>query len=437
MRSARPKPLHLICGRPMVMHVIHALADVDVERTVVVVGHGAERVTKKVQEQAPAGPTSRFVEQSVQRGTGDAAMVGITAFPGDDLDDTSTIIVLPGDTPLLRAETLESWSRRTSPAARRHAADHRCSTTPPATAASCGAQAGEGRVLHIVEQRDASFRGARDPRGEHQHLRVPPRPARPGAAPPLPRQLPGRVLPHRRRRLAGGMGHRIGSVRPPADETQGVNDRWQLALAERELRSRTNRHWLLNGVTMLDPRQTFIDVTVQLGRDVTLYPGTILQGTTVDRRRLRDRPRHPAGRLRGRRRRLVENTVGRDAEIGDDAHVGPYAYLPPGSSVPSGGIDGSLLHCTCTTEHARRSPAMEKVTTKRMSLYSGRTHPALAEEVAEAARRRARRRRTSSSSPTARSAHASPRASAAATCSSCRRTTAATGAASTTRSWSS
>ena len=70
-------------------------------------------------------------------------------------------------------------------------------------------------------------------------------------------------------------------MQAPAEETQGVNDRWQLALAERELRARTNRHWLLNGVTMLDPRQTFIDVTVELGRDVTLYPGTILQGTTV------------------------------------------------------------------------------------------------------------------------------------------------------------
>ena len=64
-------------------------------------------------------------------------------------------------------------------------------------------------------------------------------------------------------------------------ETQGVNDRAQLAAAEAELRARTNRRWLLNGVTMLDPAQTYIDVTVELGRDVTLYPGTILQGRTT------------------------------------------------------------------------------------------------------------------------------------------------------------
>ena len=54
MRSERPKPLHLICGRPMVLHVIHALDDLDIARTVVVVGHGAERVTKKVQDRQPA-----------------------------------------------------------------------------------------------------------------------------------------------------------------------------------------------------------------------------------------------------------------------------------------------------------------------------------------------------------------------------------------------
>src|SRR6187455_1586283 len=107
MRSTRPKPLHMICGRAMVMHVIHALSGLGVERTVVVVGHGAERVTKKVQEQSPEWAQVTFVEQSVQRGTGDAAMVGMTAIPGDDLDDDSTVVVLPGDTPLLRPETVE------------------------------------------------------------------------------------------------------------------------------------------------------------------------------------------------------------------------------------------------------------------------------------------------------------------------------------------
>jgi bifunctional UDP-N-acetylglucosamine pyrophosphorylase/glucosamine-1-phosphate N-acetyltransferase len=131
-------------------------------------------------------------------------------------------------------------------------------------------------------------------------------------------------------------GHRVAAaIATDPGETHGVNDRWQLALAERELRARTNRRWLLAGVTMLDPRQTFVDVTVQLGRDVTLYPGTLLQGRTVvgdgcdigPDTRLVDCVVGAAA--------VVENSVCRDAEIGARAHVGPYAVLPPGTVVAS------------------------------------------------------------------------------------------------------
>ena len=79
-----------------------------------------------------------------------------------------------------------------------------------------------------------------------------------------------------------------------------VNDRVQLAQAESELRRRTNLRWLRRGVTMIDPDRTYIDTTVHIGADVTLFPGTLLQGRTVDRRGQRDRPRRPARRLRGR-----------------------------------------------------------------------------------------------------------------------------------------
>src|SRR5215212_9741393 len=83
MRSSRPKPLHVLCGRPLVLHVIDALSELDLDRGVVVVGHGADRVTKTLLEQAPDGVVIEFVEQRVQRGTGDAVSVGLTAFPDD------------------------------------------------------------------------------------------------------------------------------------------------------------------------------------------------------------------------------------------------------------------------------------------------------------------------------------------------------------------
>src|SRR5919112_1547855 len=104
MRSARPKPLHVLCGRPMVLHILDALAELPLDRAVVVVGHGAEKVTKTLSEQAnPDGPKLEFVEQHVQRGTGDATAVALTAFTTDedDLED-GDLLVLPGDTPLLR-----------------------------------------------------------------------------------------------------------------------------------------------------------------------------------------------------------------------------------------------------------------------------------------------------------------------------------------------
>src|SRR5579875_2257337 len=110
MKSERPKPLHRLCGRPMVLHVLYALAELELERAVVVVGHGASRVTKAVGEQPPPGLHLDFVEQRVQRGTGDAVLVGLGAFPDDDVDD-GDIVILPGDTPLLRPPTLAALVR--------------------------------------------------------------------------------------------------------------------------------------------------------------------------------------------------------------------------------------------------------------------------------------------------------------------------------------
>ncbi len=344
MRSSRPKPLHMICGRAMVMHVIHALHGLDVDRTVVVVGHDAERVTKKVQEQAPEWAHVSFVEQTIQRGTGDAAMVGMTAIPGDDLDDESTIVVLPGDTPLLRPETLAELVAA-------HVANGFAATlitsvlddpTGYGRIIRAPSKSGDGRVLRIVEERDATH----DERAVAEVCT---------SMYAFRRDLLGPALRHLSPDNSQGeyyltdvisalasMGHRIGCVIAPEEETQGVNDRWQLALAERELRLRTNRSWLLNGVTMLDPSHTFLDVTVQLGRDVTLYPGTILQGSTVI----------GSGCEIGPDTRLVdcvvgadcvvENTVGTDSEIGVAAHVGPYAHLPSGSSVAAGQGTGAF-----------------------------------------------------------------------------------------------
>jgi bifunctional UDP-N-acetylglucosamine pyrophosphorylase / glucosamine-1-phosphate N-acetyltransferase len=340
MRSSRPKPLHLICGRAMVVHVIHALEKLTPDRTAVVVGHGAEQVTKKVQELAPSWANVAFVEQVEQNGTGDAAAIGMTAFPGDDYDDESTIVVLPGDTPLLRADSLDELVA--THVANGNAATMLSSVMEDPTGYGRVIRKKDGQVLRIVEQRDASP-DELDVREVCTSIYA------------FRRDLLGPALRKLTTDNAQGeyyltdvisvladMGHRIGCLQAPTKETQGVNDRWQLALAERELRNRTNRHWLLNGVTMLDPRQTFVDVTVKIGRDVTLYPGTILQGTTVVGNRCDIGPDTRLVDCAVGEGATVEHTVGHDSEIGPGATVGPYAHLPAGSSVAEDAMTGSF-----------------------------------------------------------------------------------------------
>jgi bifunctional UDP-N-acetylglucosamine pyrophosphorylase / glucosamine-1-phosphate N-acetyltransferase len=341
MRSDRPKPIHAVCGRPMVMHVMHALASLPVERTVVVVGHGAERVTQKITEHAPEKFHVTFATQEHQRGTGDAVIAGMSVCPNDDIDDTSTIIVMPGDTPLLRADTITKLVND-------HETHQRAATI---LTANMKDPTGYGRIVRdhrnrvtgIVEQKDAS-----DAQREITEINTGIFAFRHDVLGPALRKLSpenaqGEYYLTDVISLLATAGYPVGSViADDEQETQGVNDRFQLAMAERELRARTNRQWLLAGVTMFDPRQTFLDVTVTLERDVTLYPGTILQGNT----------HIGAGSEIGPNTRIIdstveagaiiENSVIRNTVVDAGAHVGPYAALSDGANVVPGGVQGTF-----------------------------------------------------------------------------------------------
>jgi len=153
MRSETPKVLHPLCGRPMLLHVIDALVALPLERIVVVVGHGAERVTKTLQEQLATELPVEFVEQRVQRGTGDAASVALTAGVFD-LDAEDDLLIVPGDAPLLRAETLATLAR----------AHREAGAAATVLTAILDRPTGYGRVVrdenggvdHIVEDADAT-----------------------------------------------------------------------------------------------------------------------------------------------------------------------------------------------------------------------------------------------------------------------------------------
>lgn len=325
MRSSRPKPLHMICGRAMVLHVINSLSKLRPTSTALVVGHESDWVTAEVLTNAPSWTNLTFVEQATPRGTGDAAAFGLTGLPGDDFADDSTVVVLPGDTPLLEPDTLDELVA--THVANENAATLLTSKVDDPTGYGRVIRTGDGRVQRIVEQRDATP-DELDVREIATSIYA----FRRELLGPALRQLSpdnsqGEYYLTDVIGMLSAMGHRVSCVTAPLGETQGVNDRWQLALAERELRRRTNKHWMLNGVTMLDPRQTFIDVTAEIGRDTTIYPGTLVQGSTVIGR---------GGEI-GPSVRLVDCIVGDDvtmqysvgerATIADKTTVAPFTHL--------------------------------------------------------------------------------------------------------------
>lgn len=338
MRSERPKPLHLLCGRAMVRYVIGSLADCDVDRVVVVVGHGAERVTKKLQSEE-SELVLDFVEQHTQQGTGDAVAVGLTAFPDDDVDDGSDVLVLPGDTPLLRSSTI------------RQLVDHHRSQDVACTVltARLSDPTGYGRVVRgrddrvarIVEHRDATpdERAIDEINTSIYCFR------RSVLAPALRRIQPanaqGEYYLTDVVEVLHDAGYGVGALAADdPDETHGVNDRAQLAAAEAELRRRTNLEWLHRGVTMVDPDRTYVDTTVEIATDVTIFPGTVLQGHTVIGEGCEIGPDTRLVDCVVGARSTVEQTTARDAEIGRGVHIGPYAHVAPGQVVADGTVTG-------------------------------------------------------------------------------------------------
>ncbi len=337
MKSTRPKPLHRLCGRPMVLHVLDAARHLGLERAIVVVGHGAERVTKALLDEAPADLPLEFVTQHVQRGTGDAVSVALTAFSAEELDDEADgdIIVMPGDQPLFRPETITGLIQD------HVASDAACMILTAVVDDAKGLgrvfRGKNNRVRQIVEHRDAT--------PEQLEIREINTSVycfkRSLLAPALRRLSPensqGEYYLTDVIQVLYDAGYNVIShiVSDPS-EADGVNDRAQLARAEATLRRRTNLRHMAAGVSMLDPDRTYIDASVEIGPDCTIFPGTLLQGLTVIGRGCEIGPETRLVDCQVGDNVVVQNSVARGAAIGEDAVVGPFAALEVGSRVEPG-----------------------------------------------------------------------------------------------------
>ena len=332
MRTRRPKVLHRLCGRPLIDYPLGACRTLGA-RMVMVVGRGADEVRQAV------GPDNgiAFVEQQERLGTGHAVLQARGACP-----DRGTLLVLPGDMPLLQEATLCRL------------VEHHRATRAAATILSVEAAdpTGYGRVVReggrpvgIVEHRDATA-AQRDIReiGTSVYCFDAGR-FWPALSQVTPQNDQGEYYLTDVIEILRKAGHPIEAVKAEdAAEGMGINDRSQLAAVAATLRGRILERLMLEGVTILDPATTYVDDAVRIGPDTVLYPGVILEGETtigaecvigagcqVTQSRLADRVT------------LKPYSVLSEAVVEEGAQLGPFCHLRPLSHVGPGARIGNFV----------------------------------------------------------------------------------------------
>jgi bifunctional UDP-N-acetylglucosamine pyrophosphorylase/glucosamine-1-phosphate N-acetyltransferase len=324
MKSEKPKVLHHIAGKSMLAWVVEACAAATGRPPHVVIGPAQEQVQNALVDVAG------YVIQADRLGTGHAVLQAEGQLKGK----SELTLVVNADLPLLRAETLAELIQV-----------HKQSSSPLTLLTASSSQArGFGRILRgqhgeisrITEERDASLEqlgtlelnvGAycysSDWLWDH-----------------LGDLSPGDSGEHYLTDLvqaASDEGAVVGSVEvTDLDEIIGINTRVHLAEAEHALRNRLNRHWMLEGVTIVDPATSYIDADVKLDRDVVILPNTHLKGDT----------RIGSGSQIGPNSHILASQIGKachiqdsyieGAEVGDEVEIGPFARIRPGTRLGKG-----------------------------------------------------------------------------------------------------
>ncbi|WP_340536710.1 bifunctional UDP-N-acetylglucosamine diphosphorylase/glucosamine-1-phosphate N-acetyltransferase GlmU [Nocardioides sp. GXZ039] len=340
MKSKTMKVLHPVAGRSMIAHVLAAVQATEPRRVVAVVGHQREQVGAHIQALLP---DILLAVQEEQCGTGDAVRVAVEALVASTSGPVEgTVVVAYGDTPLLEGDSLRAF------VAEHEAAERAVSILSGELANPFGygrvVRDDDGDVVAIVEEKDATV----DQREIHE--------INSGIlafeagflADALPRigndNAKGEYYLTDTVQIARDAGLTVGAwVIDDVMQTEGANDRVQLADLGRELNRRIVTRWMRDGVTVMDPATTWIDADVVLAPDVTILPGTQLLGATVVGE---DAVIGPDTTLKdceiGVGARMVR-THGELAVIGDAANVGPYSYLRPGTRLGVGGKIGGFV----------------------------------------------------------------------------------------------
>ncbi|MFN8097542.1 MAG: bifunctional UDP-N-acetylglucosamine diphosphorylase/glucosamine-1-phosphate N-acetyltransferase GlmU [Dermatophilaceae bacterium] len=342
MKSTTPKVLHRIGGRTLLGHAIAAARATRPTHLAVVVRHERDRVAAHIAE---IDADALIADQDEIKGTGRATQCALDHLPSDL---AGTVLVTYGDVPLLTGETLADLL-----------ANHRASgsavtvmTAEPADPTGYGriVRDADGSVIGIVEHKDADAaqRMIREINSgiyafEAEVLRD--ALARVGTDNAQGEKYLTDVLG-----VARSDGRRVSAYAcTDVWQTEGVNDRVQLATLGRILNERQTTRWMREGVTIVDPATTWIDVDVTIGPDTRLEPGTQLLGATTVGRDAVIGPEVTARDCEIGDRANVRRAELHLAVVGPGASVGPFSYLRPGTELGPGGKIGGFVE----TKNAR------------------------------------------------------------------------------------
>lgn len=322
IKSDIPKVLHKVCGKEMVNHVIDNMRKASIEDVNVIIGKGAELVKEET-----ASRNVSYSMQEEQLGTGHAAKCAVDFLKGKK----GTVLIFAGDAPLTKEATI------------RNLIEYHENNNNAATLLSALVEdpTGYGRiirdenndVLKIVEHKDCN----------EEELKVNEMNAAmycfdiEALLDALDKisndNVQGEYYLTDAIEIIKATGRRVGAVVTEYEDTLGVNSRAQLAEAEEILRSRINRVHLDNGVTLIDPKSTYIGADVTIEKDTIIYPNVILEGNTkiaerctiLQNTRIKDSIIESGA--------SIEASVILESKVGENTNVGPFAYIRPDSNI--------------------------------------------------------------------------------------------------------
>lgn len=360
MRSPLPKVLHEVCGKPLIFHVLNQVRKVNPSASVaIVVGHGREKVESYLKwEPFFKEMDLSFVVQGEQKGTGHAVRCAMDASWGESrVKIASPILVLPGDLPLMSPRLIEEMLEPLASSSVMRLLT--CELSDPSGYGRILRRSPDGPVIRIIEEKDAS--------SEQRKI------SEVGASIYLfqSKFLKNSILTLSNKNVQGeyyltDLVEKAGSGSEPIEvlkwrepeDLRGVNDLWELSQAAEIMNARILKSWCLQGVKIIDPKSSQMDITVELSEGSVLYPNVTLLGETRIGRNTSIGSHVILKDVQvGDSVNLKPGTIAEQSKIESEAQVGPYAHLRPGSHVGTGAKIGNFVELKKTRVGSRTSIA--------------------------------------------------------------------------------